>query len=41
MEHFRDQKKLHKRYALQIIEIATETLSKYKALVEYNVAPEE
>lgn len=37
MEHFKDQKKLHKRFALQIIEIATETLSKYDTLVEYEI----
>ena len=33
MEHFKAQKKLHRRYALQLIEQVTATLEKYKALV--------
>ena len=41
MEHFKAQKKLHRRYALQLIERVTATLEKYKALVEYSVEPEE
>ena len=41
MEHFRDQKKLHKRYALQLIETCKERLKSYKSLVDYEIEEEE
>ena len=41
MEHFQNQKKLHKRYALQLIELVTKTLTAYNTLVEYQIEAEE
>ena len=41
MEHFREQKKLHKRYALQLIEICRERLKSYQSLVDYDIGDEE
>lgn len=41
MEHFREQKKLHKRYALQLIEICRDRLKAYSSLVDYDIGDEE
>lgn len=41
MEYLRDQKSLHKRYVLQILEKAKSILEKYKALVDYKIGDEE
>ncbi len=40
MEHFKDQKKLHKRYTLQLIERCKDLVSNYKSLVEYGIGDE-
>ena len=40
MDYYKDKKKLQKKYALQLLEIVTETLTKYSTLVEYNIEPE-
>lgn len=40
MSHFKDQKKLHKRYTLQLIEICKEMLKNYSSLVEYHIEDE-
>lgn len=41
MEYFKDQKQLHKRYALQIIEQCKDILMKYESLVEYPIKEDE
>jgi len=37
MDYFKDQKKLHKRYFLQLIEICKDILTKYDSLVDYPI----
>ncbi len=37
MDYFKDQKKLHKRYSLQLIEICKDILTKYDSLVDYPI----
>lgn len=37
MEYLKDQKKLHKRYVLQLIEIVKNNLEKYKSLVDLKI----
>jgi serine/threonine-protein phosphatase 5 len=37
MEYFKDQKKLHKRYALQLIEICKDRVWSYSSLVDYSI----
>ena len=41
MEYFKDQKSLHKRYSLQLIEKCKDILSSYESLVDYPVEDEE
>ncbi len=41
MEHFKDQKQLHKRYALQLIETCKDILTKYESVVEYPIKEDE
>lgn len=38
MEHYKEQKHLHKRVTLQLIEKCKEIVSKYKSLVDYQIA---
>jgi hypothetical protein len=37
MEHFKDQKPLHKRYTLQLIEMCKDIVTAYDSLVDYKV----
>lgn len=37
MEHYKDQKSLHKRYTLQLIEKCKEIVEKYQSLVDYQI----
>ena len=41
MEHYKDQKHLHKKYTLQLIEKCKDIVSKYKSLVDYHIEAEE
>lgn len=41
MEHYKDQKSLHKRYTLQLIEKCKNILASYDSLVQYKIDDEE
>ena len=41
MEHFKDQKNLHKRYTLQIIEQCANILKEYPTVVDVTIDKEE
>lgn len=41
MQHYKDQKGLHKRYTLQLIEMCKEIVRKYDSLVDYKVEDEQ
>ena len=40
MEHFKDQKNLHKRYTLQLIEQCTNILKDYGPVVDFDIEKE-
>lgn len=41
MEHYKDQKKLHKRYTLQLIEKCKNIVTQYDSIVSYTIPDEE
>lgn len=41
MDQFKNQKRLHKRYTLQIIEKCKDILFNYSSLVDYTIADDE
>ena len=40
MEHYKDQKALHKRFTLQLIEKCKNILESYSSLIDYTIADE-